>query len=63
MDKQSKQNNILPIQKQDRIQFLDVLRGIAIFFIFSANIPVFSGFIFFQMKDDILKRFGLQMKF
>ena len=47
MDVKSKQNNILPIQKSDRIQFLDVLRGIAIFFIFSANIPVFSGFYFF----------------
>ncbi|WP_431136141.1 DUF418 domain-containing protein [Psychroserpens mesophilus] len=41
------QNNIIPIQKNDRIQFLDVLRGIAIFFIFSANIVVFSGFLFF----------------
>lgn len=43
----NQQKTILPIQKQDRIQFLDVLRGIAIFFIFSANIPVFSGFYFF----------------
>lgn len=42
------QNSVLPTQKQDRIQFLDVLRGIAIFFIFSANILVFSGFFFFS---------------
>lgn len=48
MDKKTTPNNILPIQKKDRIQFLDVLRGIAIFFIFTANIPVFSGFYFFQ---------------
>lgn len=40
-------HNSLPTQKKDRIQFLDVLRGIAIFFIFTANIPVFSGFYYF----------------
>lgn len=47
MENNNTQNTVLPIQKKDRIQFLDVLRGIAIFFIFTANIPVFSGFYFF----------------
>ncbi|WP_040250797.1 DUF418 domain-containing protein [Psychroserpens mesophilus] len=46
----NKIQNVQPVQKQDRIQFLDVLRGIAIFFIFSANIVVFSGLLFFS--DD-----------
>lgn len=47
MSDKSTLNSILPIPKKKRIQFLDVLRGMAIFFIFSANIPVFSGFFFF----------------
>lgn len=51
MDTKNIQNNILPIQKKDRIQFLDVLRGIAIFFIFTANITVFSGYLYFP--DDV----------
>lgn len=37
-----------PIQKENRIAYLDVLRGIAIFFIFTANIPYLSGFNFFR---------------
>lgn len=36
-----------PIKKEDRIDFLDVLRGIAILFIFSANIVYFSGYFMF----------------
>ncbi|MGI9544716.1 MAG: DUF418 domain-containing protein [Cyclobacteriaceae bacterium] len=35
--------DIRPIPKQDRIEYLDVLRGIAILFIFVANIVAFSG--------------------
>lgn len=50
MDIKSTSKEILPIQKKDRIQFLDVLRGIAIFFIFTANIPVFSGY--FSFPDE-----------
>ncbi|WNM18675.1 DUF418 domain-containing protein [Flavobacterium capsici] len=47
------QNQVLPIQKEDRIDFLDIMRGIAIFFIFTANIPVFSGLFF--LSDEIIK--------
>ncbi|GGG57155.1 DUF418 domain-containing protein [Bizionia arctica] len=36
-----------PIKKEDRIDFLDVLRGIAILFIYAANIVYFSGYFFF----------------
>ena len=36
-------NLVKPIQKNDRIDYLDILRGIAILFIFTANIPFFSG--------------------
>lgn len=37
-------NQVLPIQKENRIEFLDVMRGIAIFCIFTANIPYLSGY-------------------
>lgn len=37
-------NQVLPIQKEKRIDFLDVMRGIAIFCIFTANIPYLSGY-------------------
>ncbi|RRO24349.1 DUF418 domain-containing protein [Flavobacteriaceae bacterium 14752] len=37
-----------PISNLDRIEFLDILRGMAIFFIFTANIPFFSGLWFFE---------------
>lgn len=40
----------LPISSQERIQFLDVLRGIAILFIFTANVPFLSGI--FDMKPE-----------
>ncbi len=36
-----------PISKSERIAFLDILRGIAILFIYSANILMFSGVWFF----------------
>jgi uncharacterized protein len=42
-------NNISPTKAINRIYFLDALRGIAVLFIFTANITVFSGFFF--MKD------------
>lgn len=38
---------IAPIKHDDRIEFLDVLRGIAIQFIFMANIVYLSGYFFF----------------
>lgn len=40
-------NEIKPIQVKERIDFLDVLRGIAIQFIFMANILTFSGIFLF----------------
>lgn len=39
---------IKPIQKNDRIEYLDILRGIAILFIYTANILFFSGIWFFD---------------
>ena len=38
------QNQVLPLRKENRIDFLDVMRGIAIFCIFTANIPYLSGY-------------------
>ena len=38
------QNQVLPVQKENRIDFLDVMRGVAIFCIFTANIPYLSGY-------------------
>ena len=40
-------NQLKPTQIAERIDFLDVLRGIAIQFIFMANILTFSGIFFF----------------
>ena len=45
-------NKISPIVANQRIKFLDVLRGVAILFIFMANILSFSGF--FSFPDDAL---------
>lgn len=42
-----------PIQSVDRIDFLDILRGISIMFIFTANIPFFSGLWFFNPDHPI----------
>ncbi|WP_445737784.1 DUF418 domain-containing protein [Mariniflexile sp.] len=41
-------NQIKPTQINERIDFLDVLRGLAIQFIFMANIVTFSGIFFFE---------------
>ncbi|MFY0627051.1 MAG: DUF418 domain-containing protein [Reichenbachiella sp.] len=41
----------LPISSQERIEFLDVLRGIAILFIFTANIPWLSGLFERSLAD------------
>lgn len=41
-------NKLTPTKAINRIHFLDALRGIAIFFIFTANIPYLSGFFFFK---------------
>lgn len=43
---------IRPLSNSDRILFLDVLRGLAIFFIFLANTPTFLGSAFYT---DALK--------
>lgn len=40
---ESKEKHILPITKANRILYLDILRGIAILFIFIANIYAFCG--------------------
>lgn len=42
-----------PVTKENRIDSLDILRGIAIFFIFAANIVFFSGYIFFPPESHI----------
>jgi uncharacterized protein len=41
---------IQPVKKESRISYLDILRGIAIFFIFSANIVYFSGYFDFPAE-------------
>ena len=45
--------NVTPIKSNDRIDYLDILRGIAILFIFTANIPFFSGLWFFEPNHPI----------
>jgi len=42
-----------PISNLDRIEFLDILRGMSIFFIFTANIPFFAGLWFFDADSSI----------
>ncbi|GAA4816705.1 DUF418 domain-containing protein [Litoribaculum gwangyangense] len=54
----SETTNIAPIQKANRIDYLDILRGLAIFFIFTANIPFFSGIWFFP-NDSSLRELNL----
>lgn len=44
---------VKPIQKNDRIDYLDILRGIAILFIFTANIPFFSGLWFIDADHPL----------
>lgn len=46
-------NQVKPIQKNDRIDYLDILRGISILFIYTANILFFSGIWFFQAESPI----------
>ena len=46
-------NPIQPIKKENRIIYLDILRGIAIFFIFSANIVYFSGHFTFPEEGRL----------
>lgn len=45
-----KSTEALPINAKERIKLLDVLRGIAILFIFTANIPYLAGV--FDMKPE-----------
>lgn len=46
--------SIRPVSGKDRILFLDVLRGLAIFFIFIANTPMFLGSAFYpaELKES-----------
>ena len=46
-------NQVKPIQKNDRIDYLDILRGISILFIYTANILFFSGVWFFQNDSPV----------
>lgn len=47
--------SIRPVSNKDRILFLDVLRGLAIFFIFLANTPMFLGSAFYpaELKESL----------
>lgn len=47
--------SIRPVSSKDRILFLDVLRGLAIFFIFLANTPMFLGSAFYpaELKESL----------
>ena len=49
-------NDNSPVQNNGRIAFLDILRGIAIFFIFVANIFVLSGWYF--LNDSQVQSLG-----
>ena len=49
------QDQARPIAKTDRIAYLDILRGIAILFIYTANIPVFSGIWFIEPESPLRK--------
>ena len=49
----STKTTFTPIQSIDRIDFLDILRGISILFIFTANIPIFSGLWFFNPDHPV----------
>ena len=48
-------HQITPVNQNNRIEFLDILRGIAIQFIFMANILFFSGYFFFPKDFRILE--------
>jgi len=47
----TKEHLITPLGNADRILFLDILRGIAILFIFLANIPYLSGTLFYSSEQ------------
>lgn len=49
---------IKPITTTERIAYLDILRGISILFIYTANILVFSGIVFLP-KDTPLREYTL----
>ena len=49
---------VKPISKDERIEYLDILRGIAILFIYTANIVFFSGIWFFE-NDNPRRQFTL----
>ena len=53
MESEGSLNQLKPIQKENRIVFLDVLRGLAILFIFLANIVPFSGYLYFDPESRI----------
>jgi len=42
-----------PKKSINRIHYLDALRGIAVFFIFTANIPYLSGYFFFKNRQTL----------
>ena len=42
-----------PVPKKERILYLDILRGIAILFIFLANIKIFSGAYFMSDAERL----------
>lgn len=44
---------IVPVSQKDRIHYLDILRGMAILFIFLANIPIFSGTAFYSDEKSL----------
>src|SRR5690606_37675746 len=46
-------NTVVPIKSNERIAYLDILRGIAILFIFTANIQFFSGHWFFTPDSAV----------
>ena len=48
-------NQLEPLNTQDRIAYLDILRGIAILFIFTANIVFFSGY--FSLSPEQIEAF------
>lgn len=53
MDVEANIKPVNPIQTKNRIEFLDVLRGLAILFIFMANIVVFSGYLYFDPEGRL----------
>lgn len=46
-------SSLAPVTTDSRIEYLDILRGISILFIFTANIPFFSGWIFIGEEGQL----------